>query len=155
MLSVTRVSEAYLIKLCQKHTRLLPYLETIIDITNAITPMPQMFALIEQLKESGTKLYIFSNIGKNTFEKLTNHYKHLFTFFDGIHYVEEHNDWLAKPNHNAYREFLKKFNIDPQHMVFIDDKNKNIKAAHALGITAFVYKSAHQIMRALRKMNCL
>lgn len=151
LLGITRVSEAYLVKLAKKHTPLTPYVETIIDITNAIKPIPRMFEFINQLKDNGHRLYIFSNIGKKTFEKLNNSYNYLFVRFDGIHYVEEHNDWLAKPHHNAYKLFLKKFNINPELMIFVDDKNKNIKAAHALGITAFIYRSSCELLRALKE----
>lgn len=155
MLRVTRVSEAYLIKLSKKHTKLEPFVETIIDITNAIIPDIQMFNLVEQLKHNGHRLYIFSNIGQFTYEKLTKDYQHLFNYFDGIHYVRSENDWLAKPNYNAYKEFLKKFNIDPHTMVFIDDKQKNIHAAQHFGITGLIYRSSTQIIKALHYLKLL
>lgn len=151
LLTVTRVGEAYLIKLSQRHHTFAAYVEPIIDITNAIKPINHMFKLITKLKHNNHKVYIFSNIGKKTFEKLMNSHRELFSYFDGIHYVEEHNDWLAKPSHDAYKMFLKKFNIDPATMVFVDDKDKNIKAAHALGITAFIYRSQCTLITALKK----
>jgi HAD superfamily hydrolase (TIGR01509 family) len=155
LLGVTRVSEAYLVKLSQQHPKIIPFVDTIIDITNALLPIPHMFELIDQLKERGHKIYIFSNIGKKTFEKLNEPYANLFASFDGIHYVEEHTGWLAKPNHDAYMLFLNKFNIDPSAMVFIDDKNKNIKAAHALGITAFIYQSSYELIQVLKRYNLI
>lgn len=155
LLTITKVSEAYLIKLSKKHPQLTTYVDSIIDITNAIKPVPHMFSLIKTLKENGSQVYIFSNIGKKTFEKLNKTYSDLFLLFDGIHYVEESNDWLAKPHHNAYKLFLNKFNINAESMVFVDDKNKNVKAAHALGITAFVYKSSCQIIKLLEQSNLI
>lgn len=147
MLSVTRVSEAYIIKLSEKHAHFKPYVDTIIDITNALIPIWEMFSLIENLKHKGHKVYIFSNIGRQTYHKLIKPYQHLFECFDGIHYVEDHNNWLAKPNHNAYLFFLKKFDIKPQNMIFIDDKPKNIIAAQELGITGVLYKSCNQVYK--------
>ncbi len=153
LLSITRVSEAYLVKLAEKHPKFNPFVETIIDITNAIKPIPHMFELVTMLKKNGSKVYIFSNIGKKTFEKLNDSYNDLFEQFDGIHYVESTNDWLAKPQVNAYRLFLRKFNINPESMIFVDDKNKNVKAAHALGITAFIYKSTYQLVDDIQKLD--
>jgi len=155
LLGETRVSEAYLVKLAEKHPSFTEYIEKIIDITNAIKPIPHMFELIKTLKQNGSHVYIFSNIGKKTFEKLNQEYSNLFLQFDGIHYVEEAHDWLAKPHKNAYQLFLSKFTIDPESMVFIDDKNKNVKAAHALGITAFVYTSSCQLLKTLQTKNLI
>lgn len=153
MLFITRVSEAYLIKLSQRHARLQPYVESIIDVTNALQPIPEMFSLVEHLKRAGHKVYIFSNIGQQTYEKLTHHYHAFFQHFDGIHYAQDHNNWLAKPHQNAYRLFLEKFTIDPTTMVFVDDKHKNVVSAQHLGITAIQYRSPHQLLKHLRKNN--
>ncbi len=155
MLLVTRVSEAYLIKLSQKHTRLIPYLETIIDLTNVLLPMKEMFLLINLLKVKGYKIYIFSNIGSLTYQKLYGSYQHFFNHFDGIHYVESSNDWLAKPHEDAYRLFLQKYNINPHQMIFIDDKPKNVIAAQQHGITSIVFKSTRQLLQQLTKLNVI
>lgn len=152
MLSITRVSEAYVIKLSQKYSALAPYVDTIIDITNALRPTREMFTLVENLKLKGYKIYIFSNIGYITFKKLTQPYKNLFDYFDGIHHVHAENGWLAKPHQEAYRLFLKKFNIDPLTMIFIDDKPKNVIAAQTLGITAIQYKSTRQLHEQLSQL---
>lgn len=151
MLFITRVSEAYVVKLSDKHTQLQPYVETIIDLTNVLRPISEMFSLVQSLKEAGHKIYIFSNIGQQTYEKLTQHYHHFFSCFDGVHYAHAQNDWLAKPHQNAYRLFLEKFTIDPTSMIFIDDKYKNIASARTLGITAIQYRSAQQLVDYLKK----
>lgn len=121
MLSITRVSEAYVIKLSQKYKELLPYVDTIIDMTNELIPIYEMFQLINNLKFKGHKVYIFSNIGSITYQKLSQSqsYQSFFNCFDGIHHVEAENNWLAKPNQEAYLLFLRKFNIDPTRMVFV------------------------------------
>lgn len=153
MLSVTKVSEAYLLKLGEKHHQFAPYVDTIITITNAILPTWEIFTLVENLKLKGHKIYIFSNIGQKTYTQLAKPYQHLFEHFDGIHYVQDHNDWLAKPHYDAYKLFLEKFDIDPDAMVFIDDKPKNIIAAQAFGITALLYKSANQLYKQLNALH--
>lgn len=155
MLSVTRVSEAYLIKLGQKHAQFKEYIDDIIAITNALLPIHEIFALVENLKFKGHKVYIFSNIGQKTYYELAQSYQHLFDQFDGVHYVQDHNDWLAKPNSNAYKLFLEKFNINPGSMVFIDDKPRNILAAQSFGITALLYKSTSQLYRQLTSLHSM
>lgn len=155
MLFITRVSEAYIIKLSEKHTQLAPYIDIIIDITNALIPIREMFSLIESLKFKGYKVYIFSNIGSLTYQKLTPLYQFFFDHFDGIHHVHANNGWIAKPNHEAYRLFLKKFNIEPHTMIFIDDKPKNVIAAQELGITALQFRSTAQLYKQLSKMNII
>jgi HAD superfamily hydrolase (TIGR01509 family) len=155
MLSITRVSEAYIIKLSEKHYQLEPFVETIIDITNALTPIQEMFILIENLKLKGYRIYIFSNIGYRTYQKLTQPFQHLFDYFDGIHHVQADNNWLAKPNQNAYLLFLKTVNVNPKNMVFVDDKPKNVIAAQKLGITALQYKSCKLLYKQLSDMRIL
>lgn len=155
MLSVTKVSEAYIIKLSQKHHKFTHYIDALIDITNALKPISEMFLLIQSLKAKGLKIYVFSNIGQKTYTKLLQSHDDFFSQFDGIHFVQENNNWLAKPHHDAYHLFLEKFSIKPQEMVFIDDKPKNVIAAHQLGITAIQYKSSKQVCAQLSKLNVL
>lgn len=155
MLWVTRVSEAYLIKLSQKQKRLMPFVDTIIDLTNMLLPIKEMFLLIAFLKIKGYKIYIFSNIGSMTYQKLYKPYQQFFNNFDGIHFAESSNNWIAKPHQDAYKLFLKKYNINPQKMIFIDDKPKNVLAAQQHGITSIVFKSTRQLLQQLTNLNII
>lgn len=116
-----------------------------------------LLQLINNLKFKGHKVYIFSNIGSITYQKLSQSqsYQSFFNCFDGIHHVEAENNWLAKPNQEAYLLFLRKFNIDPTRMVFVDDKPKNVIAAQLLGITAIQYRSSKQLLTQLFKMSII
>ena len=41
---------------------------------------------------------------------------------------------MIKPNHDFYQYILKKYNIDPNELMFLDDSIKNIEGAKSIGI---------------------
>jgi FMN phosphatase YigB (HAD superfamily) len=151
----TRVAEEYILTLGAKYPLLKPHIDRGIAITNSLLPCNELFHITQQLKEHGYSLYIFSNIGKKTYHELLKIHAPLFTLFDGIHYTHENNNWLQKPLPNAYHHFIKRFNLKPSEVVFIDDSKKNSNAAQSCGITAIHYKSVDQLRNSFLHLGIL
>lgn len=134
------VPEQYIAELITVHPFLTPYTEKAIDIVNEQIPMVPTIDYIKQLKQQGFKVYVFSNIGKHTFEKFRIKFKDIFDLFDGYSVSDPDDKWVQKPNPEAYYKFLAMFNVQPEHLIFIDDQTNNINAAQKVGISTVLFR---------------
>ena len=55
---------------------------------------------------------------------------------------------MVKPNADIYEYLCSECNIDPHETVFIDDREKNTKAAEEIGITGYVFDGDATKLRA-------
>lgn len=93
---------------------------------------------LRSLKEKGLKLYILSNYGKQSFKINSKKYGFL-RYVDGrvISYEYEY----LKPEPQLYEELLKKYNINRETAVFIDDRKENVEGALKVGLNALVFEN--------------
>jgi epoxide hydrolase-like predicted phosphatase len=100
---------------------------------DAFKPISSTFAFVKKLRQKGDfKLYILSNIDRDTIEGLQQHYKDIFGLFDGI--VTSCHSNLMKPDEAIFTFLCKEFDLKPQECCFIDDQLENVEAAHKLGM---------------------
>lgn len=145
------VPEQYIADLIAVHPFLTPYIEKAIDIINEQIPMIPTIDYIKQLKQQGFKVYVFSNIGKHTFEKFRIKFKDIFDLFDGYSVTDPDDRWIQKPNAEAYYKFLAMFNVQPEHVIFVDDQANNIKGAQKVGISTILFRCPQDLPRILTK----
>ena len=109
----------------------------------------KLFTLIRQLKaESNGQLRVFAmtNISARDYEVLREKpadwsvFDHIFTSSD----VGE-----RKPNLGFFRHVLKAVDVDPEHVIFVDDQFENVFSARSLGMHAIVYKTPEALDRDL------
>ena len=91
--------------------------------------------ILRQLKDKKYECYVLSNWSAETFEGMTRDYPFL-QLFDGLLISGE--DKLIKPDQAIYQLAKKRFNLDPEETVFIDDKLENIEAAQKMN-----FKTVH------------
>ncbi|MGW2231989.1 HAD family hydrolase [Streptomyces formicae] len=105
-----------------------------------------MVALIEELAAAGRPIALLSNIP----EELAAHY-------------EERHSWLkrfqvrafscrighAKPEPGAYLWCLEALGAAPDDILFVDDREENIRAAEALGLRGHLFTSPAHLREAL------
>ncbi len=129
-----------------------------IRMTNHQRPITSVIDTIRYLKTSGYKLYILSNIGKETFDELCIMYPELNECFEGAFTATAENDYLQKPD-PAFYEAFKKFMSNEGHagkqILFIDDLKKNIAAAAKCNIAGLHFTSPKRLARALNKLDIL
>jgi putative hydrolase of the HAD superfamily len=58
---------------------------------------------------------------------------------------------FAKPAEEIFRHCLKGLGVDPQEVLFLDDRPENIQAAEALGLHGIVCKTADQAARDISR----
>ena len=85
--------------------------------------------ILDYLKKNNYECYVLSNWSAETFIGMTQDYSFLKKF-DGLLISGE--DKLIKPNPAIYQLAIKRFDLDPQKCVFIDDKLENVETAKKL-----------------------
>ena len=114
-------------------------------LKEAIGVNPQMFALVEELKEKEISVGLLSNID----ERLANLIRGfgLYDLFDPCLLSCEIG--VEKPDQKAYWYLLKKLEIPAEEVVFIDDRLENIEAAKQVGLDAILFESEERLREEL------
>ena len=93
--------------------------------------------LRELLDSSQHRVFALTNWSRETFPIA----KSLFPFFnefEGV--VVSGEEGLIKPDPEIYKLLLRKYNLNPENSVFIDDRLENVEAARALNIHGIHYQ---------------
>jgi len=116
----------------------------------AIEPVVTIFS---RLKETNShKFYALTNWSVETFPIAQQRFNFL-TWFDGI--VVSGEEKTRKPFANFYHILLKRYNLEPNEVLFIDDNLRNIKAAKALGMNVIHFETADLLEQRLVELNLL
>ena len=62
---------------------------------------------------------------------------------------------LAKPSKNIYQHVLKALKVKPDEVLFIDDKEANLKTARALGIKCIQFNNNAQLVTEFKRIGLL
>lgn len=112
---------------------------------------PNMYTLIDQLKDNGVRVGMLSNID-DRYTKLIRDFGFYKPFEPCLLSCEM---GLEKPDPKAYELLLKTLNLPAKEIVFIDDKAENVEAAQAIGIDAILFTSELQLRDELNKRGVL
>lgn len=112
---------------------------------------PDMYVLVDQLKENGIRVGMLSNID-DRYTKLIRDFGFYEPFEPCLLSCEM---GLEKPDPKVYDLLIKTIQLDPQQIVFIDDKTENVEAAKAIGIDAILFESGSQVKEELTKRGAL
>ena len=112
----------------------------------------KMLELIIKLKENGYHIYLLSNINPYTYNYILEK-SNLFNIVDG--YILSYKVHMIKPYQGIYQELIKKFYLNPEETLFIDDNLNNIKTAILLDIKGIKAKpdNYQDIEEKLKKNN--
>ncbi|MGW0534120.1 HAD-IA family hydrolase [Streptomyces sp. NPDC003032] len=127
------------------HDRVARLIEA--DIASWSAVDDTMVALVEELAAAGRPIALLSNIP----EELAAHY-------------EERHAWLkqfrvrafscrighAKPEAGAYRWCLDALGTEPGRVLFVDDREENIRAAQASGVRGHLFTTPTRLREELR-----
>ena len=104
--------------------------------------------VLRQLKDKNYKCYVLSNWSAETFEGIPIDYPFM-QLFDGLLISGE--DKLIKPDQAIYQLAKKRFNLDPEKTVFIDDKLENIEAANKMNFKTIHLTNPKNIEMEIKK----
>ena len=88
-----------------------------------------------------------TNWSAETFPIALNRFKFL-NYFEGT--VVSGDEKVRKPYKKIYEILLNRFDLKPQHCVFIDDSMDNVKGAENIGIKGIHYKNSDQLRKDLK-----
>lgn len=120
--------------------------------TQMMTPLTKNVKIVQELKDRGYALYLLSNFHKETIETMFERYDFFKLFDGGIISANEH---LVKPDKKIYELLLKRYHLNPEESLFIDDMLANIRAAQELHIHGIYLPYQADLRKELEKQNIL
>ncbi len=118
-----------------------------IEALKIIKPMQ---LLVEKLKKREYRLFILSNIDKETFFHLDTQYKSFFSNFDDI--VTSFKTNLLKPEPHIFNYLLNTHKLTAQQCCFIDDQQENLATATSLGIVSVKFDTYSRLISQLKAL---
>lgn len=112
---------------------------------------PEMGTLIEALHHD-YKLGILSN-WDDRLEAILEEQLELTAYFDAI--LNSHRIGAAKPDESAFRLALERLDARPEEVLFIDDLERNTRAAAALGLHTHTYRDVPSLIADLKRRELL
>lgn len=104
-----------------------------------------MREVIEHVKSTyGAPVYLLSNISKYFASHA--HEIPILELLDGCVFSAECG--MTKPNADIFLHICEKFSLDPAQTVFVDDREDNVQAAKAVGMTGYVFDGDADKLRA-------
>lgn len=110
------------------------------------TENPPMLAWQCLLKSRGFKTAILSNMGDNVHARIEQEFPWVANF-DA--FVWSYQLGIAKPDPAIYRHVLAELQVEAGEVLFLDDKQANIEAARALGMTAHLFTTPERLREDL------
>jgi len=109
--------------------------------------------IFKELKDANKyKFYALTNWSSETFPIAAERYPFLH-WFDGI--VVSGTEKMRKPSAEFYQLLLKRYHVNAEEAVFIDDNKRNIEAAKNIGIDSIVFTNAVELKDELIKRQIL
>lgn len=146
------VVEQAILQMPDQHPEFAELVPLALQMANEQVLVQGTIQLIQDLKNAGCQVYAFSNLGEKSAQILNQKYPALFKLFQGVLVTSAQDQYLMKPDPAAFDKFLSQFQLDPNNLIFIDDKPKNILAARRCGITGIRFVTACQCRRELQKL---
>lgn len=108
--------------------------------------------ILYELKSLGYSLYGLTNWSGEMFPRVKDKYS-FFNELEGI--IVSGDEKLLKPDPAIFRVLIKRYGIQPEESLFIDDNPVNAEAGRKLGFNAIRFESAEQLRKELKEKGCL
>jgi 2-haloacid dehalogenase len=103
-------------------------------------------AILKSIRNQYDQVYALTNWSAETFPIAQKKYPFL-DWFDGI--LVSGKEKLKKPDPKIYQLLLERYDLDPSNCLFIDDNQRNVKAAEKEGISSILYQNPDQLIAQL------
>lgn len=133
-------------KLCHKLKVSKPYNPSFWGeiFARVYNPRKEMFSMASALKEKGYKVGLLSNTEIRAMKFFqAQHYD----MFDVTVFSCAEGTW--KPEQKIYQIALKRLGVEPEEVVFIDDRKDFLEGAQKLGIPSILFTSSSQVKKEL------
>ncbi len=105
------------------------------------TPIPGMFEMLKRVRKAGYKVYALTD----NVDEIVAYLKVQYDFWPDFHgAIVSSEVGLTKPDQAIFERLLSEFGLHADNTLFTDDMPRNIEAAKAAGLDAFVFTNATQ-----------
>lgn len=113
-----------------------------------LSPDPEMYRLVKELKEKGYQLYLLSNVSVQ--------FHDFWQEIPALHLMDgkviSADLKMVKPEEGIYRFLFDTYHLDPKECFFVDDLPQNIEAGKQLGMDGFCFQGDSMALR--KALNC-
>lgn len=153
--SISHVAEDIFGRMTADYPGLAPFREDFIRLTNNQKPIRKVVEIIKALKIRGYRLFILSNIGRETFEQLAQQHPEISCCFDGAFTSTAENNYVHKPQpvfYEQFKLFLHGQGHEGKQILFIDDLKTNLIAAARCNIAGVQFRSSKRLEKTFKKL---
>lgn len=107
------------------------------DFRSWISVEPGSIDVLEELRAGGTRMALLSNAGfdfGDAFRRAP-----FAVYFERVFLSAELG--MIKPDPDIYRHVVRELGIEPEQLVFVDNKAVNVEGAESIGATGHVFRS--------------
>lgn len=113
------------------------------------TYMEESWKLLNEIQKKGYPIYLLSNMGKEWKDMVFEKYKELTMLDGGVYSYEVQAN---KPDQKIFQALFDHYHLDAKEGIFIDDNQKNIDQANALGLHGIRFTVAQEVKKKLEKI---
>lgn len=121
-------------------------------LPEALVPVPAVLAIVRDLRASGHRLFVLSNMHRGSLAHLETAHD-IFELFEGR--VVSCEVGLVKPEPEIYAWLLNAFALEAGETVLIDDVEANLCVAAAHGMRTIRFEDPEQCRAELVDLGCL
>lgn len=123
--------------------------ETLSDLKGLLIMYDYTMDWIKELKEKGYGVYYLSNYSWPAYRDCKEELEFIPLMDGGILSYKEH---VIKPDSAIYHLLMERYGLKAEECVFLDDTEKNIKGALAVGMHGIIFQNKAQAVEELRKI---
>ncbi len=113
-------------------------------------PIPKNIEILKDLKQNGYKVFALSNFIKESYQFVIQKFD-FFSLFDGQ--VISWKEKYIKPEFEIYKILLRRYKLNSQECIFLDDHSSFLISAEKLGIHTLLITKNTDLRAELRKLN--
>ena len=119
------------------------------DISGTLKMYETSIPWLIELKEQGYRRLILSNLSEKTVRECEKDLR-FFDHVDGG--ILSYRVGMIKPEPEIYKCLIRRYDLNPEECVFLDDREDNISTAKSLGINGIVFKDRPSALRELEAL---
>lgn len=104
---------------------------------------------IDELHREGFKVLYLSNISEKLFNECYEELSYIEKMDGG---VLSFRDKKKKPDSEIYEDIIKKFRLNPEKCIFIDDREENLKIASEFNINTILFKNYEEANNKIKQL---
>lgn len=111
--------------------------------------IPGMESILEELQKH-LRLVVLTNTNQIHASEWRKRYRDILTYFEKV--FASHEIGARKPNSEAFQIVLDHLNIEPDKVVFIDDRVENVRGAESVGLRGILTPTPAQVVEKLQPL---